>query len=81
VARKKQDPSAFGRRLRALRLARGLTQVALGETTGLPQSVVTRMETAPRLNPTMETILKLADALACTPNDLLGYGATPTDGR
>lgn len=72
-----REPSAFGQRLRSVRLARGLTQIALGELTGFPQSVITRMETAPRLNPTMETILKLAVALSCTPNDLLGYGDVP----
>lgn len=71
---KKTQPSPFGQRLRAIRLARGLTQAQLGAGVGIPQNVVTRMETAARLNPTMETILKLSEALACTPNDLLGYG-------
>lgn len=80
VSKKKPGPSEFGRRLRTLRLDRGLTQIALGDVTGIPQSVITRMETAPRLNPTMETILKLSDALGCTPNDLLGYGAGAADG-
>lgn len=79
MPKKKREPSEFGRRLRAARLARGLTQIALGEATGFPQSVITRMETAPRLNPTMETILKLAEALGCTPNDLLGYGRVPEE--
>jgi transcriptional regulator with XRE-family HTH domain len=75
--KKVRDISEFGQRLRALRTARGLTQIALGEATGIPQSVITRMETAPRLNPTMDTILNLARALGCTPNDLLGYGDVP----
>lgn len=69
---KTKVPSAFGKRLRELRLSRNLTQMDLTSATGIPQSVITRMETSPKANPTAETILKLSVALKCTPNDLLG---------
>ena len=73
VSKKKKESSPISQRLRAIRLARGLTQVDLGEKIGQPQATVARMETASTWNPSAETILKLAAALGCTPNDLLGY--------
>lgn len=68
---KEKKVSSFGVRLKAIRLTRGLTQAQLGEMTGWQTNVITRMETSPKWNPTAETVLKLAIALQCTPNDLL----------
>lgn len=80
VAKKKKSPSAFGRRLKELRVARGLTQVDLSQLTGWPQVMISRMEVSPAWNPTAETVLRLSAALNCTPNDLLMPGSG-TDGK
>lgn len=72
VAKKRGEPSAIGRRLKELRMARGLTQVELSQATGWTQVAISRMEVSPTWNPTADTILRLAVALNCTPNDLLG---------
>lgn len=71
MSKKKKTPSPFGRRMKELRTAAGLTQVELSEATGWPQVMISRMEVSPTWNPTAETILRLAQALKCTPNDLL----------
>lgn len=67
----KPDTSACGARLKAIRSSRGVTQASLGAMIGVPQSLVTRWERSSRWNPTAETVLKIAAALNCTPNDLL----------
>lgn len=71
VAKKRKEASAIGRRLKEIRTNRGMTQVELGEATGWSQVAISRMEASPKWNPTAETVLKLAAALQCTPNDLL----------
>jgi DNA-binding Xre family transcriptional regulator len=38
-----------------------------------------KLEVSPDANPTIETVPKLAVALECTPNDLMGYGEPPTE--
>lgn len=72
---KNKEPSVIGKRLRAIRLAAGMTQAELGAAGGWSQDAVARMENSPKWNPTAETLTKLADALGCTPNDLMGFGA------
>lgn len=54
----------FGERLRALRNKRGVTQVALAERTGLPQSHVSEMERGLTL-PNLATLIRIAVALDC----------------
>ena len=54
----------FGARLRELRQKRGLTQVALAEVTGFPQSHVSQMERGEKL-PQLATLIRLAVALDC----------------
>jgi transcriptional regulator with XRE-family HTH domain len=65
--RKHIDPT-FGLRLRALREAAELTQVQLGERADMHAHAIARLE-AGRREPGWQTVLKLAEALACTPND------------
>ncbi|HUS15127.1 MAG TPA: helix-turn-helix transcriptional regulator [Chloroflexia bacterium] len=63
--------SAFGERLRALRKARNLTQVALGEASGLTRSHISRLEAGDIRLPSRERLLQLAAALGTTADDLL----------
>ena len=54
----------FIRRLQATRLERKMSQTALAQKTGLPQSAIARIE-AGKGNPTLATLSKLASALDC----------------
>lgn len=66
-----QQPQVmFGRRVRELRLERGLSQEALGELAGLDRTYVSSAE-AGRRNVTIATIYKLAAALGVEPAALL----------
>ena len=52
----------FGRKLRLLRVARGMSQIALGKLTGIPDSYISAIETG-KLTPTPEWEARLRDAL------------------
>lgn len=54
----------FGERLRELRKKRGITQVMLAETTGIPQNHVSSIERGTKV-PNLLTLLRLANALEC----------------
>ena len=60
----------FGRRLRALRIERGLSQHKLAEIAGLDKNYITESERG-FINPTLETILKIARALDIEPGELV----------
>lgn len=60
----------FGRRLRRLRLERGLSQERLAEIAELDRTYVSSCE-AGRRNATIKTITKLATALEVDPADLV----------
>jgi len=61
------DPCvAFGRRLRALRRTRGLSQEQLAHLAGLDRTYVSSCE-AGRRNATIKTIVRLAAALGVDP--------------
>ena len=68
----------IGERIKAFRLARGMTQKELGAQMGVDQSTVRKYE-AGKLNPKIETVKKIADALGVDTNAL--YGETKTDSR
>lgn len=70
VARKKEIDKSFGRRLRALREERNMTQAQLGEAAGMGYQEVSRIERGER-EPTWGIIRKLADALDVTPDSFL----------
>ncbi|HYO77486.1 MAG TPA: helix-turn-helix transcriptional regulator [Thermoanaerobaculia bacterium] len=59
----------FGKRLRELRLADGLTQEALAERAGLPHTHVSAMERGIKM-PNLLTVIRLAVALDCEVSDL-----------
>lgn len=61
---------AFGRAVRAVRERRGLSQEALGFEADLDRTYVSGVERGIR-NPTLTTILRLADALDVQPSRLL----------
>lgn len=76
----KRPPTPFGLRLKARREAAGMTLAALGGAIGTDRQAIYRFENSPDANPSLTTLQKLADALGCTPNDLMGYGETPPVG-
>jgi transcriptional regulator with XRE-family HTH domain len=67
-----KDPEllAFGARLRALRLERGLTQEALADAGGLHWTYVGQIERGQR-NLTYKNILRLATGLGVNPSELV----------
>lgn len=60
----------FGRRLKALRSARGLSQEQLANRAGLDRTYVSSCE-AGRRNVTLRTIVRLAEALSVDPSSLI----------
>lgn len=72
------DPTAlFGERVKALRLAKGLTQEQLGERLGLAATTVANYERGERLRQDLVTLLGLADALGTTVDYLVRGIAVP----
>src|SRR3954451_6514586 len=73
--RHSRDTSAagelLGARIREVRLKRGLSQQALAERVGIPQTHVSAMELGIQF-PNLLTVLRLAVALECKANDLVG---------
>ena len=66
-----ESPAAlFGRNVRRLRTAAGLSQEALADRAGLHRTYVSSVERGNR-NVSLENIVALAAALACDPRDLL----------
>jgi len=71
VAKDEEVAKAFGRRLRALREEKGLTQAALGGAAGgMKDSAIARLEAGKR-TPAWDTVLLLAEALGVTPDAFL----------
>lgn len=63
----------FGINLKALRMARGLTQAVLGDTAGMSEEWVRKMERGDGA-PSFQTIETLAQALNVTPLELFATG-------
>ena len=57
-------------RLREVREAKGIGQLALAKRSGVPQTTISAIETGERENPRIGTLWQLADALGCTVLDL-----------
>ncbi|MFJ9029184.1 helix-turn-helix domain-containing protein [Streptomyces sp. NPDC102274] len=66
--------AAVGPRLRALRRRRGVTLTALSETTGIPISTLSRLESGHR-RPGLELLLPLARAYQVPVDELIGAPA------
>jgi len=62
----------IGETIRDYRERKGWKQRELAAAMEMDSSYVSRLESG-ELNPSMETIMKLTQALDCTPNDLLGF--------
>jgi len=73
---KKQPETEFGKRLVAVRQARGLTQTQLAEATGTTQRVVSRLETVAEY-PTVPVLLEFCRALKVSADELLGLKPPP----
>jgi transcriptional regulator with XRE-family HTH domain len=73
---KKPPLTEFGRRLTALRQARGLTQVQLAEAIGATQRIVSRLETIAE-HPTVPLLVELARVLKVSADELLGLKPPP----
>jgi transcriptional regulator with XRE-family HTH domain len=61
----------LGDRIRRFRLAKGLTQIELGQRIGASQKVVTYYEVR-GVSPPPELLVKMADVLEVTTDELLG---------
>lgn len=59
-------------RIKALRGLRDLTSEQLAERIGVSQSLMSRLESGKR-QLTEDYIVRIANELRCTPNDILGY--------
>jgi transcriptional regulator with XRE-family HTH domain len=68
--------TGFGPRLRALRTAAGLTQVELASLAGIHHHSLTKLEAGER-DPNWATVLALAAALKCEPNDFVAPPEPP----
>jgi transcriptional regulator with XRE-family HTH domain len=81
----KKVSTGFAQRLKALREAKGLTQIQLAEAAGLNLHGLTKLEQGVG-EPHWPTVLALAYALDCKPNDFIGeagesVGIEPRRGR
>jgi transcriptional regulator with XRE-family HTH domain len=62
----------LGGRLRAARLAAGLTLAQVQETSGVDKGVISRIETGQRM-PSLATLRKLRDALHLSDSDVIAW--------
>ena len=63
-------PRQFGRKLKALRERRGVSQAELADRAGLSREYVNKLE-AGKYDPTLGTLGRLAKALGVTERELL----------
>ena len=61
----------FGERLKALRTARGMSQMDVARVTGLSLSIVSQLEQGLTTNPRLNTVKVLCKALGCRIRDLV----------
>ena len=61
----------FGRRLREVRLRKGVTQQRLAEIAGMSEAYISNMEHGFKV-PSLTTIIRIAVALECKVMDLVG---------
>ena len=78
TTRRVEPGVAFGRRLRAARLARGLSQEQLGQAADLDRTYISSCE-AGRRNVTLRTLGRLADALDVHQAELIADPAELAD--
>lgn len=73
------DYSLIGKRLAEVRKSQKITQEKLAEKTDLANNYISNIENS-RSIPSLETLVKLCDALGVTPNDIL-LGASLTSNQ
>ena len=66
------EMEGFGKRLRNLRQDRGLTQVELGNRSGISQKDISKYERGTTANLLATNLIRLADALGVSVDYLLG---------
>ena len=76
----KGHSETLGRRLARLRKEQGLTQIELGTKTDLSQVLISDYERG-RLQPSPDTLIKMANALGVTADELLGLKGKPASGN
>ncbi len=64
------DYTLLAKRLSKIRRSKGLTQAQLAEMSNLTNNYISNIETSHSI-PSLETLVKLCNALEITPNDLL----------
>ena len=64
-------PHAFGKAMRDLRNAKGISQEKFGFEVGLDRTYISGIERGIR-NPSLKNIVKIAQALGVRPSELLG---------
>jgi transcriptional regulator with XRE-family HTH domain len=69
----------IGDRIQHLRTTRNLSQSALAARAGVPQSMISRLESHTRDNPTADVLKRLAQTLGCTADYLIGMHEEETD--
>lgn len=62
----------LARKIKELRKKAGWSQQKLAEKTGLSYSVVTKIEQGTAKQPTVQTIIKLADAFGVSLDEIVG---------
>jgi transcriptional regulator with XRE-family HTH domain len=62
----------MGQRIKRLRERRGWDQSELATRAGVKQSILSRIEGGSRTNPTADIVRRLARALGCTADYILG---------
>ena len=72
----KSSPVEFGRRIRSLRSAQGLTQEQLAEAADLNPRTVQKIE-AGQINILVTTLVRIQSALNCTAGELFGEEGSP----
>ena len=70
----------FARRLHDLREVRNLTQAELGSRAGMSAAAISHFETGQRA-PSLESLVRLADALQVSTDELLGRASIESPGR
>jgi transcriptional regulator with XRE-family HTH domain len=68
----KTKPATIGQRIRAARLAAGLTQEQLSAKSGVSQPTISALETSDIIQPTVRTLVRLAAGLGCEVGELIG---------
>jgi transcriptional regulator with XRE-family HTH domain len=78
MPRKKYEETSFGKRLAALRKARGLTQVQLAKAAGTTQRAISYYENEAGFPPA-PAVMDLARALRVSTDELLGIRPQPRE--